>query len=439
MNMAEFLIEPPARCPGWVAALTTPITAALNKLNEEMESMNTKMDSMQTNFDDKFEKFSTEIMKDVVKATKLATDAIEITKSYDERLHKIEINQKHMNVKYDGVVEYCKQLEKRCDNQESYSRRNNLLIRGIIENDENADDCARVAKDFFVHKLSMTEDEVNRIEFVRCHRIGKKALYNGGINKKRPIIVRFEQFSDKSEVWGKRFQLKDKNYSISENFANDVEYRRRLLYPVLVAAKKSGNYDKKAFLNGDVLLINNVAYTMDNIDELPKDIHPYNLSYKENDQWLIFGGMHSIFNYLSNYYKQDLTFKGVTYDNLESAYQHQKAERFGDSVSSSKILCARSPAEAKRIGSKIRNFNSATWNNDNEAIMLELLRIKFAPGTALAQKLMSTARKSLAEAGFSEKFAIGVPLHHKDLFDTTKWKKNLLGQALMKIRQELIK
>ena len=80
-----------------------------------------------------------------------------------------------------------------------------------------------------------------------------------------------------------------------------------------------------------------------------------------------------------------------------------------------------------------------SWNNDNEAIMLELLRIKFAPGTALAQKLMSTARKSLAEAGFSEKFAIGVPLHHKDLFDTTKWKKNLLGQALMKIRQELIK
>ena len=43
--------------------------------------MNTNMDSMQTNFGDKFEKFSTEIMKDVVKATKLVTDAIEIAKS----------------------------------------------------------------------------------------------------------------------------------------------------------------------------------------------------------------------------------------------------------------------------------------------------------------------------------------------------------------------
>ena len=117
----------------------------------------------------------------------------------------------------------------------------------------------------------MAEDEVNRIEFVRCHIIGKKALYNGGINKIRPIIVRFQQFSDRSELWGNRFQLKDKNCSISENFANDVKYyKRRLLYPVLVAAKKSGNYDKKAFLNGDVLLINNVAYTMYNIEELPQ-------------------------------------------------------------------------------------------------------------------------------------------------------------------------
>ena len=34
----------------------------------------------------------------------------------------------------------------------------------------------------------------------------------------------------------------------------------------------------------------------DNIDDLPKDIHPNNLSYKENEEWLVFGGMHSIFN-----------------------------------------------------------------------------------------------------------------------------------------------
>ena len=256
---------------------------------------------------------------------------------------------------------------------------------------------------------------MNRKEFVRCHKIGKKALYNCIINKKSPIIVRFQQFSDRSAVWSKQFQLKDKNYSISENFASDVGYRRRLLYLVLVAAKKSGNYDKKALLNGDVLLINNLAYTMDNINELPKDIHPCNLSYKENDQWLIFGEMRSIFNCLSNLYKQDLTFEGVIYDNFKSADQHQKADRFGDTASSSRNLCAQFPAEAR-----IKNLNSATWNKDNESIMIELLSIKFAPGTELEDKLMPTAGKSISEAGFSEKFAIRVPLHHKDLFNTTR-------------------
>ena len=58
-----------------------------------------------------------------------------------------------MNVKYDGVVEYCKQLEKRCDNQESYSRRSNLVICGIVEKkDESVDDCARAAKKIFIRK-----------------------------------------------------------------------------------------------------------------------------------------------------------------------------------------------------------------------------------------------------------------------------------------------
>ena len=71
-----------------------------------MQSVNTKMDSMQTNFDDIFEKFSIAIMNDALRATKLATDdVIEIAKSVDESLHKIEINQKHMDIKYDAVVE----------------------------------------------------------------------------------------------------------------------------------------------------------------------------------------------------------------------------------------------------------------------------------------------------------------------------------------------
>ena len=69
--------------------------------------------------------------------------------------------------------------------------------------------------------------------------------------------------------------------------------------------------------------------------------------------------------------------------------------------------------------------------------MLELLRIKYVPGTILATQLVSTNGKSLAEAGQSQTFATGLPLSHKDIFGTQKWKKNALRKLLMKVRQEL--
>ena len=78
------------------------------------------------------------------------------------------------------------------------------------------------------------------------------------------------------------------------------------------------------------------------------------------------------------------------------------------------------------------------WDKVMEDIMLELLRIKFAPGSELALRLTSTAGKSLAEAGRSVVYSIGVPINNRDIFNTRKWTKNLLGKMLMNVRQELL-
>ena len=53
----------------------------------------------------------------------------------------------------------------------------------------------------------------------------------------------------------KRIHLKGKAYSLHENFANDVEYRRRLMYPILAAARKSAK-NGIVYLNDNVLKIN---------------------------------------------------------------------------------------------------------------------------------------------------------------------------------------
>ena len=80
----------------------------------------------------------------------------------------------------------------------------------------------------------------------RCHRMGKQLHF-----RKRPIIVRFKHYADRDIVWRKRSLLRNKSVSLHENFATEVEFRRRFLYPILSSAKKSGKYEH-CLLNGDV-------------------------------------------------------------------------------------------------------------------------------------------------------------------------------------------
>ena len=70
--------------------------------------------------------------------------------------------------------------------------------------------------------------------------------------------------------------------------------------------------------------------------------------------------------------------------------------------------------------------------------MLKLLKTKFLPGSDMANKLAATAGKSLEEVGQSVFYSVGMSLNNKDLFDTTKWTKNVLGKQLMKVREDLL-
>ena len=65
-------------------------------------------------------------------------------------------------------------------------------------------------------------------------------------------------------------------------------------------ARKSDKY-QRVFLNGDVLRINGKDYTVNDLGNLPKDLHPNNFAVKENDDWIIFGSIHS---YHTNYPKK---------------------------------------------------------------------------------------------------------------------------------------
>ena len=263
---------------------------------------------------------------------------------------------------------------------------------------------------------------------------------NSGLYQ-RPIIVRFLDYNHRKLVWGKRTALANSPISVSENFGNGIEHRRKLLYPIMKRAKHSLNY-QKTYIKGDRLVVDSKEYSLDDgtLSNLPTDLDPKQFSSKSNRQWIIFGGPHSIFNPLSNYYKEKVIHKGITHDTVEHAYQYAKASRYGDTVAEESILCASSPAEAKQTGLHVQHFDSADWDTVKKGIMLDLLRIKFAKGSEMAKVLLSTSGKSIAEAGKGGSFTIGLTLNSKNLFDTSKWSKNcnILGKCLMEVRGELI-
>ena len=77
---------------------------------------------------------------------------------------------------------------------------------------------------------------------VRCHRLGSSNIGGNSTACNRTMIVRFLNYNDRQMVWMKRFDIKNKSISISENYANNVVKRRQLLYPVMKKTKSMNNY-----------------------------------------------------------------------------------------------------------------------------------------------------------------------------------------------------
>ena len=153
---------------------------------------------------------------------------------------------------------------------------------------------------------------------------------------------------------------------------------------------------------------------------------------------MINGGILSQYNCLSNFNKSKLIHDDTEFDTIEVAYQYTKATRLHDEACTNNVILAQSPSEAKSLGSNVKGFKKFVRDSEKEVVMLDLLRAKFSPKSPLATELIATSEKSLTEAGMYPIFSIGLQLHHKDMFDTTQCKKNMLGQALMKVRNELV-
>ena len=133
--------------------------------------------------------------------------------------------------------------------------------------------------------------------------------------------------------------------------------------------------------------------------------------------------------FLSNFAHSPITFKGKTWLTVEHVFQAAKTL---DENKREQIRLALTPGKAKHMGRKVHLRSD--WEQIKKEIMLKSIRLKFKQNPELKEKLLRTGDAVLIE---------GNTWHDNIWGDCCCLKcqkikgKNVLGEILMKVRDEL--
>lgn len=162
----------------------------------------------------------------------------------------------------------------------------------------------------------------------------------------------------------------------------------------------------------------------------------------ETETEIYFYNLKNKFAYMSNFYKTNFTdIHGTLFSCSEQYFMYHKCKTFDPSndILLEKILNETSPTKIKQYGRQVQNYNEIIWKEKRYNIMLEALRLKFNQNENIKQKLLETNQKKLYEASKNDRIW-GIGYYDKDAVHTDKYRfgENLLGNALMEIRSELL-
>ena len=140
----------------------------------------------------------------------------------------------------------------------------------------------------------------------------------------------------------------------------------------------------------------------------------------------------------SQWFMAEMEENGLVFNCCEQYMMYRKALLFGDSLTAAKILGSCDPAEQKRLGRTVRNFDNRIWDQHKKEIVFRGNMLKFSQNEELKQYLLSTGNRTLVEANKHDRiWGIGMYSDDRQLLRTELWGKNLLGKILMEVREEL--
>ncbi|WNI22156.1 NADAR family protein [Streptomyces sp. ITFR-16] len=142
---------------------------------------------------------------------------------------------------------------------------------------------------------------------------------------------------------------------------------------------------------------------------------------------------------LSQWWPSPFTVGGVTYASAEHWMMAGKARLFGDAEAEERAVAAKSPAQAKKVGRLVRDFDDAVWVRERYGLVVAGSAHKFGQNPELAAYLRTTGDRVLVEASPLDRiWGIGLAADDPRAEDPARWRGlNLLGFALMEARAGL--
>ena len=336
--------------------------------------------------------------------------------------------------KFNQTDEKHRKLQNRISFLEDQLLEKNVIFQGILETEyEDAKD----VKSGIVRAITDTmegdsEEEqrtnASKTSIESVERLGK---YNP--MRTRPVKVKFGEKRDVDNLFRNRKKL-PKGVFIDKEYSKSTEKERRLLRPVIKAARRLDKYKGVCRLEGPQLVIEGKRYHRQNIHTLPEDLNPMDVTSKSDSDTLAFFGE---LNPFSNFHPCKFDLEGESFNSSEQYIQWTKAKYCGDRIAMERILNCEDASDCKEASRDIVNKDRKGWLDSAETLCFDGIQAKFVQNNHLMEKLLETGEKTLVEASYDETWGTGQHLGSKDCLSKNKWKSvGILGRILMRVRSD---
>lgn len=184
----------------------------------------------------------------------------------------------------------------------------------------------------------------------------------------------------------------------------------------------------------------------DGLPSLPKDLeYAQSLPPRVTKDYVLFFGFEgpekecALQQWAPSVFKAPNPQTGVEdeFHTAEQYMMYHKALVMGDTEVAEQTLACKTPAEAKALGRKVKNFDQKKWDEAMDGIVEEGNWWKFSSDTRLGQILLSTEERELIETSPNDRLW-GVGFNSDEALDhVEEWGENKLGKALMRVRDRL--